>query len=351
RWRSFTDSATENLTLFDSELRIVEINRNVLRRFGMEKEQMVGRRLHEITTDPDTLNRVERYAEVLRTGKPVAFSGRARHSRLGERVHEFRAFPVGDGVGVISTDITERKKIEAMKNEFVSVVSHELRTPLTAIMGTLQILKSGMAGALGKKAAEIVGIAEKNSERLLRLINDILDVDKIDSGGISFNMSPVRLHALVAHSVKVNRALGESDGITLKLAEEACDTLVLGDYDRLMQVMANLLSNAVKFSPEKGEVEVAVSPQNGSVRVTVRDHGGGVPEEFREHAFEKFSQADRSPSRPKGGTGLGLNICKSIVEKHSGSIDFHAVADGGTVFFFDLPEYKGDARPAPETSA
>ncbi|HVY08433.1 MAG TPA: PAS domain S-box protein [Burkholderiales bacterium] len=236
----------------------------------------------------------------------------------------------------VARDATERKKVDQLKNEFVSTVSHELRTPLTSIRGSLGLLAGGVVGELPAQARELVDVANANAERLIRLINDILDIEKIESGKMRFVMQPLALAQLMKTVLAENRGYGEQFGVRFVLRDPVPDVRIRADSDRILQVMANLLSNAAKFSPRNAEVEIGILVTSGSVRISVRDHGGGIPEEFRERIFAKFSQADASDNRKLGGTGLGLSIAKAIIEKHSGNIGFTSGTDG-TVFHFDLP--------------
>ena len=240
-------------------------------------------------------------------------------------------------------DITERKQMEKMKNEFISTVSHELRTPLTSIRGSLGLLSGGAVGELSDQAKEMLKIAGNNTERLLLLINDILDIQKIESGQIAFKFQSLNLMPFLEQVLEDNAAYGEQHGVKFVIAKESIDTRVYADKDRLMQVMANLLSNAAKFSPDNETVEVSIAcHQNDSVRISVTDHGPGIPEEFQPKLFERFTQSDSSDSRQKGGTGLGLSITKAIVEKHGGQIGFVSREGIGTTFYVELPEFVGD---------
>jgi PAS domain S-box-containing protein len=239
---------------------------------------------------------------------------------------------------VIIRDITQRKEVDRMKNEFVSTVSHELRTPLTSIQGSLGLIANGVLGALPPAAKPLVDIAHKNCQRLVLLINDILDVEKIAAGKMKFAMKPLELMPLVEHALESNRSYAAGYGVKLELGQSLPGVRVNGDADRLIQVFTNLLSNAAKFSPKDGIVTLSVSRRDGFVRVAFSDRGSGIPEEFRSRIFQKFSQADSSDVRLKGGTGLGLSICKSITEKHDGRISFETETGRGTTFFVDLPE-------------
>ncbi len=238
----------------------------------------------------------------------------------------------------ITRDITERKRIELMQKEFISTVSHELRTPLTSISGSLGLILGGIAGELTDKTRALITIANNNSERLIHLINDILDIEKISAGKMQFNFTVVSLVPLITKSLEENKGYGEKLKVTFKLVDNtATDVKVKVDDKRLMQVMSNLLSNAAKYSPSGGTVEVKVEQMGNNVRIAIHDNGKGIPEDFKSKIFRKFSQADSSDTRQKGGTGLGLNITQAIVLQHHGSINFDSEEGKGTTFYVDLP--------------
>ncbi len=245
----------------------------------------------------------------------------------------------------IVRDITERKQAEKMKREFVSTVSHELRTPLTSIKGALGLIKSGVFGEMPDKLTRMIDIAHNNSERLVRLINDILDIEKIESGQMSFHLEPLLLHSLMEHCIEANRAYGAEHGVIFTFTSEAPDAQVAGDHDRLTQVMTNLMSNAAKFSPEGSTVDIVLRADQDRIHVEVKDYGPGIPESFHEKIFGKFAQADSSDTREEGGTGLGLNIARSIIENHGGRIGFTTALGKGTTFYFDLPRYQAGRDP------
>jgi PAS domain S-box-containing protein len=237
----------------------------------------------------------------------------------------------------IAYDLTERKKIENMKNEFISTVSHELRTPLTSIRGSLGLLAAGTVGEIPVPAKSLLDIANSNCERLVRLINDILDIEKIESGKMRFDTSPQRLLPLVEQAIVATQSYAEQYRVRFVLLPHIEDGYVMIDADHLTQVIINLLSNAVKFSRAGATVEVGLALQSGCMRLSVIDHGEGIPEEFREHIFQKFAQVDASDTRRKEGTGLGLSISKAIIEKHNGRIDFVSEPGVRTEFFFEVP--------------
>ena len=234
-------------------------------------------------------------------------------------------------------DITKSKELDRLKSEFISTVSHELRTPLTSIKGSLGIIASGLTGELPDAAKPLLDIANKNSERLVILINDILDIEKIEAGHMKFRLEPLQIGTTVNKAIDAIAGYAEEFNVTFDLIANAPDCQVLGEENRLLQVLANLMSNAAKFSPEGGTIEVAVRVADGKVRVSVADQGPGVAPEFEHRMFEKFAQADSSDTRAKGGTGLGLSISKAIIEQHNGSIGFDTELGRGSIFYFDLP--------------
>lgn len=234
-------------------------------------------------------------------------------------------------------DITESKRVERMKNEFVATVSHELRTPLTSIRGSLGLVSAGVAGKLPERAEGLVNMALNNCERLTLLINDILDMEKLESEKQRFDVRRMDLGALVQRSLEDNAGFAQSLNVHFVAPEPLCNTDVLVDPGRFLQVMANLLSNASKFSPPGAAIEVTARCHQGRVRVTVRDYGKGIPPDFQTRIFQKFSQADSSDSRSRAGTGLGLAISRAIVERLGGHIGFDT-GPGGTTFYFDLPD-------------
>jgi PAS domain S-box-containing protein len=238
------------------------------------------------------------------------------------------------------SDITERKEVEQLKTEFISVVSHELRTPLTSILGSLGLIMGGVAGVISPATRSMLDIAHKNSERLVRLINDILDIEKIESGKMIFHLKPLEVAPLVEQAIESTHSYAEQYGVSFEceVAGDSKHLKVMADADRLTQVMVNLLSNAAKFSPRSEVVKISVLALDARwVRISVNDKGPGISEEFKGRIFQKFAQADASDTRQKGGTGLGLSICKAIVEKFKGTINFTTQLGQGSTFYVDLP--------------
>lgn len=237
----------------------------------------------------------------------------------------------------VQEDVDERKKMERIKDDFISMVSHELRTPLTSIRGSLGLLTGGAAGELPDQARSLLDIAANNCERLVRLTNDILDMEKIESGKMPFHPGPVDLVPLVEQAILSNRAYAHGFGVEIRLVE-AVPARVLADPDRLHQVLTNLLSNAARHSPRGASVEIRVQRDGGRSRVSVTDRGTGIPPEFQPRVFEKFAQADSRWRRHEGSTGLGLSISRAIIERHGGRIWFETEVGAGTTFSFELPD-------------
>jgi signal transduction histidine kinase len=223
-----------------------------------------------------------------------------------------------------------------MKDEYISAVSHELRTPLTSIRGALALVMSGSAGELPVKAKELLSIALRNSERLVHIVNDILDAEKIESGKMRINMQKVPLAPFLEQALAYNQPYAEKFNVRFKLKTAPPQMDVAADPDRLMQVITNLLSNAAKFSPPESEVEVRARKSNGMIAIEVRDFGPGIPDEFQPHIFGKFAQARNSGARNNEGAGLGLNLSRQLIELMQGEIGFTTKAGEGTTFFVQL---------------
>ncbi len=239
---------------------------------------------------------------------------------------------------VIVRDVTEQKRVERMKSQFVSTVSHELRTPLTAIRGGLGLMVGGVTGVLPPPAAKLGQIALNNAERLARLIDDLLDMQKIEANMMDFNFQLLPLQNLIEDALESHQAFADRLGVALSLDSVVPCVSIRVDSDRFAQIMANLMSNACKYSPKGETVRIRVfNTDEKRIKIEVIDRGPGIPVNFSDRIFQKFSQADASDTRSKDGTGLGLAIAKEMVEKMDGNIGMYANVDGGTVFYIDFP--------------
>ena len=357
--RAILDSANFSIISTDEDGVIQTFNAGAQRMLGYSEDEMVGRETPALIHDPaEVVQRAHDLSQEL--GYPIepgfeAFVTRARLGHADEREWTYirkdgSRFPVmlsvtalHDDTGRltgflgIGSDITERRKIDRMKSEFVSTVSHELRTPLTSIRGSLSLMAAGAVGEIPTQAQKLVEIAANNTDRLVRLINDILDMEKIESGRMQFNFELQPLLPIVEKSIAANQAYAGQHDIRIELDNSAQNTRVDVDADRITQVIDNLLSNAIKFTHPGTTIKVEILPRRSSVRVSVADQGAGVPADFQSRIFSKFAQADASDSRLKGGTGLGLTISKSIVESHNGRIGYRSTPGEGATFYFDLP--------------
>ncbi|HET7229259.1 MAG TPA: ATP-binding protein [Longimicrobium sp.] len=253
---------------------------------------------------------------------------------------EFTCTPIVEenhiaGAVITFRDVTERREVDRMKDEFISVVSHELRTPLTAIRGSLGLLAAGKAGDIPTRGQRMLEIAVQNTDRLIRLINDILDIERIESGKVAMEPGPVNVAELVQGAAEVMLPMAERAGVELYVWAEPMR--LIADADRILQVLTNLVSNAIKFSPQGTAVQLTVEPEGGEAVFRVADQGRGIPHDRLESIFERFQQVDSSDSRQKGGTGLGLAICRSIVGQHGGRIWAESEPGQGSTFIFTLP--------------
>jgi PAS domain S-box-containing protein len=253
-------------------------------------------------------------------------------------------------LGVI-VDISERLRLESLKDEFVATVSHELRTPLTSIAGALGLLINDVGETSPVHAKRLLKIAHANSQRLVRLVNNILDMEKIESGKVVFVQKRIEVRSLVEEAIEANRGFADGFGVRIRFDPASAGGDIRGDRDWLLQVLTNLLSNAVKFSPPAGGVDVEIENLNGNIRISVRDHGHGVPEEFKQRIFERFAQADATDARQLGGTGLGLSIVKQIVARLGGEVGFDDAPGGGAIFHVAFSSFMREAETLTEYDA
>lgn len=333
---------------------ILAVSRPVSAIFGYQSEEMIGANITLLMPSPDREQHdhyMERYerTQVPRTiGRRREVSGRRKDGsvfplelRVQRIIRNNEVFFVGS-----VRDITERSRLEQAKNEFVSIVSHELRTPLTAINGSLGLILGTVRSQLTPTLLNLIEIAHRNGLRLLALINDLLDMEKLMAGKMALNSAIHAVTPLVRYSVELIAPFSREHNVQI-MFEPGPDALIRVDADRLNQALSNLLSNAIKFSPAGGHVWVSTRLHDGRIRISIRDEGPGIPEAFRARMFEKFAQADAADNRQKGGTGLGLAISRELVERMEGSIGFTTEIGKGTEFFVEFAAITSDTGEAP----
>ncbi|TCS65132.1 CHASE domain-containing protein [Varunaivibrio sulfuroxidans] len=352
--RAVFDTVLDGVIIIDEAGAIKSANAAALESFGYRPENLAGMSISSLIPEIAHITNVSQLAATYAQGKQHDDDESDGGDYIGafSEVQALRrdgaAFPIElsiaemniEGeclfVGVLR-DITERKEVDRIKDEFISTISHELRTPLTSIKGSLGLLSGKTSKISPQKSSELIDLALKNTERLILLVNDILDMEKLASGQMVFDKHPLNFADLVHQGIRENSGFADAYGVTYKPGAIADDLLVRADQSRLQQVIANLLSNAVKFSPRGGVVGITLVRRNNIARLSVSDHGTGIPPEFQPLVFDRFTQADASDTRSGSGTGLGLHISKSIVEKHDGRISFISPPGEGATFFVDLP--------------
>lgn len=353
--KAIVENVVDGIITIDKMGTIKNVNPATAKIFGYSEEEMVGQNVKILMPDPYQSEH-DGYLKHHRV------TGEERIIGIGREVEGLRkngeVFPLELAVSAmeingeeqftgIVRDITDRKQAEKIKEEFISTVSHELRTPLTSIRGSIGLLTGGLAGEFSDKAQQLLSIASNNTERLLMLINDILDLSKIESGKMDFHFDEVNLNNFLNEAIESNKGYASQHNVSFALDTSVSGARIYADAHRLMQVMNNLMSNAAKFSSPGDEILVSAHRHHQQIRISVTDHGSGIPKELEPRIFDKFTQADSSDTRQVGGTGLGLNITKAMVEKHNGRIAFVSELGVGTTFYFDIPELLSDETPKP----
>lgn len=346
RFHALFDSIIDSIIVIDANGIMQTLNPAAIKLFGYKVTEVQGKNIKMMMPEPYASEH-DSYLHNFHTTHIKKVIGIGRE--VSGKRKDGSTFPIELSVTEIEVDgehmytgivrdITERKRNDQLKTEFVSTVSHELRTPLTAISGSLGLIMGGVLGEIPLQAKTMIALAHKNSLRLTLLVNDLLDMEKLAEGKVSFDMQLHSLTPLIRQALEENQNYGVERRVQLVMSElEVGDALVRVDVQRLMQIMSNLLSNAIKYSPADGIVSICVQSSNQSVRVTISDRGPGIPAEFSSRIFQKFNQADSSDTRQKGGTGLGLAITKELVERMDGKIGFDSIEGQGASFYFELP--------------
>ncbi len=346
RFRAVFDAAAIGIVLVDGTGHFIEVNAAFAAMLGIPADELRGLPAASVTHPAD------------RDGDPAMYA----RLRSGEqRVRREKRYVRPDGtvlwaavtasllkpgvaIGMVE-DITERKEIERIKDELVSVVGHELRTPLTSIRGSLGLIEAGVAGELPPEAQEMVAIARANAERLARLVDDTLDLERLEAGRVDIDPRPVPPAELLAATAQVVQPI--ADAADVELTWEAPETLqLMADPDRIVQALVNLVANAVKFSPAGTCVRTSVESRDGEALISVADDGRGIPADQLKGVFGRFQQVDASDHREKGGAGLGLAISRAIVDQHAGRIWAESELGKGATFRFTLPLYRAEGAVA-----
>jgi PAS domain S-box-containing protein len=335
-FRRLSSAASEGIAIVLDD-RVIEANNAFGRLLGYDLEEVLGRPLLSFFA-PESHEGVARHIALV-SEKPYDMRGRHKDGSTFDIEVIVRRIVYRDrpALGCVMRDIRERKEVDRLKSEFVSIVSHELRTPLTSIRGSLGLMEAGAVGELPPKARELARIARQNADRLIRLINDILDLEKIEAGKIQLQIAALDPADLVESTVAELRGMAQLYKVSLRAGID-CRDRVAGDRDRVVQVLTNLLSNAIKFSTEGGTVTVTLTTRTpGFLRFAVRDQGQGIAPEQRARLFIPFEQLEEANTRRRGGTGLGLAISRSLVEQQGGRIGVDSALGQGSEFWFELP--------------
>lgn len=347
--RAIVESVPDAIITISKEGTVNSFNHGAEKIFQLSAQEVIGNNIKMLMPD-DIASHHDGYLAAYKDGatNQSKIIGATRNKGLYGKRKDNSLFPIELTINPIIIegeilftgilrDITERQKIDRLKDEFVSTVSHELRTPLTAIKGALDIMTHGLELELPEQADVMLTVANRNVERLLTLINDILDISKLESGEINFNFEPLDIKQFIKNSIELNQEYAKKYNTGFVCTNFIDNIIVNVDKDRLTQVMSNLLSNAAKYSPENINIEIFTAIKNGKIRVSVKDYGAGIPEEFQPIIFNKFTQSSSGDTRQVGGTGLGLNISKMIIEKFGGEINFETIIGKETTFYFELP--------------
>lgn len=339
--RLITDALPVLIAYIDHQQRYRYSNRTYETWYGKPRSSLLGRPMKELV-GRENYQHMLPYIETALSGKAVTFENQRLNDNGSYSWMNIVYIPDFDSNGEVKgffsmvDDITDRKAIEQIKSEFISIASHEMRTPLTSIHGVIELLCAGRLGELSEAGSQMAAMALRNSDRLVHLVNDILDLERMESGQDKIVKQKCVSAELIQQAIDSVQPLAKE--LEIILTTESTSIKLLADCDRIMQTLINLISNAIKFSPANSQVEIKAQLQNKNILFTVKDQGRGIPADKLEAIFERFQQVDASDSRKKGGTGLGLAICRHIVEQHGGKIWVESVYGKGSTFFFSVPQ-------------
>ncbi|WP_170122195.1 ATP-binding protein [Breoghania corrubedonensis] len=342
---AIVENVTDGLILVNSAGTIERFNPGCERIFGYHSSEVVGKPA-SILLSQEFAKRHEKCLSRYRKGGGCAAAGST--IEMEGRTKADKPVPIEISINELNLngrikfsgvmrDISERRKMERIKTEFVSTVSHELRTPLTSIRGSLGLVGKMVPDGLSSSLYQMISLAQKNTDRLITLVNDILDFEKLSSREAVYDMKLVNVQEALSQAVDLIRGFADQLSIKVEMHSPDAPLQIMVDVNRFQQILANLLSNAIKFSPASGTVMLAAERSGDAVCISIRDEGPGIPEGFKDQIFTPFSQADSTSSRKFGGTGLGLSITKRMVEDMEGTIDFENEIDKGTTFRVSFP--------------
>lgn len=330
------DNAVDVICSIDARGKFVNVNRASTQAWGFGPDELIGKGLITIVHEEDREKTVAT-CQGIRGGQSATFENRIV-SRDGRTIHMLWSAYWSEAdraLFCVAHDISDRKEVEQFRQDLIAMVSHDLRSPLTSIQVTLNLLSAGVMGNLTEDATSRVRGAERNAERLISLINDLLDIERMEAGKLDLHLRKEPLADIFARSV--DSVLGIAEKSQVSIAVDDTPHSINGDADRIVQVMVNLLSNAIKFSPANSTIKIQTTAQDSWITVQVIDQGRGVPQHKRQQIFERFKQVEREDATKKGGTGLGLPICKAIIEGHGGTIGVESEDGKGSTFFFTVP--------------
>ncbi|MDJ0531716.1 MAG: PAS domain S-box protein [Xenococcaceae cyanobacterium MO_207.B15] len=336
-----SDALPVLIAYIDNQQRYRYNNRTYEIWFGKARSALLGVHIKELFGE-DNYQKMLPYIKTALSGKTVTFEIQPTNQRGNSYWMNATYIPDFDLDGEVKgffsmiEDITDRKEVERMKSEFVSVASHEMRTPLTSIYGVIKLLCAGRLGELSPPGVEMANMALRNSDRLVRLVNDILDLERMESGTDTIERQQCDSGKLIKQAAETMESMAQEHQIVIETNPQSIE--FWGERDPILQTLTNLLSNAIKFSPAGSKVWISCQKQEGEILFAVQDRGRGIPTEKLETIFERFQQVDASDSRKKGGTGLGLAICRHIVQQHGGKIWVESVYGEGSIFFFTIPQ-------------
>ena len=337
------DQLPQGVMVTGPDWRVLYANRTVELGMGKPSEQIIGQNLLVLAAEfckddscGDAMRLITRLAADPPTGpflKRLPFQTQNRRRFVRIRIQPYFLEASEPGHLFFFRDATEEGEIDEKKNEFVSVASHEMRTPMTSIKGSLELLLGGYAGELPAEATELLGISLTAVDRLVRLVNDLLDISKIESGKMELHLDRLAITECVNKSVRSLRALAEAHKVSIRAVQPETLPAVIADRDRIEQIVTNLLSNALKYTPPESEVRVETLQRDNMVRVSVCDQGPGIAPEHLEKVFDRFCQL----AGAKKGSGLGLTICRALVEQHGGRIWVESELGHGARFHMEVP--------------